>query len=162
MKIRNIAIILAIALLALIAAPHDAHAAFELGDKTLDRTVGLRAQKFTQSSTGLTTIQDVFEPQQVNGHFTWTLYIHNTGAAALTDLNVVTYYENDNWIFANNNLVDSDPSNANWNAGCVNTLPAGSVCQLGVTASASFGWMKVTAAAGSATNITVVLFTSRI
>lgn len=142
----------------LIAAPRPARAAFELGDKTLSHG-GFGVDIFTQSSTGLTTIQDVFEPHQITGIFTWSLYVANTGSNALTDLNILIHREDGTWTKAPLNLVDAQTVNGSWNASCTTTLASGSVCVVGVTVSAALGWLKVTASAGTATDLTVVLFT---
>lgn len=141
----------------LIAAPRPAHAVFALGDKTLTHG-GFRVDIFTQSSTGLTVIQDVFEPQQITGIFTWSIYIKNTGAV-LTDLNVLIYYEDADWAKAPINLVDAQPFASAWNSTCTTTLATGATCAVGVNAAAALGFVKVTASAATATNITVVLLT---
>lgn len=158
-NIKLTAIIIITALICLTGAPREASAAFVLGDKTV-ASAGRRAQKFTQSSTGLVAIQDVFEPQQITGLFTWTMYIHNTGTKALTDLNVLIHYENDNWAKAPFNLVDAQPLPPDFNVACTTTLAADTVCAVGITASAALGWVKVTASAGTATNMTIILYTS--
>ena len=145
-------------MLTFFVAPEPASAAFALGSKTLSKFEGRKVDVFTQLSTGLTTVQDVFEPHKVSGNFNWTLYIHNTGAAALTDLNVLVHYENDNWDDATLNFVDAIPSGTAWNNGCTITLAADTVCQIGTTAAPTLGYMKVTASAGSDTNLTIIMF----
>lgn len=158
-KIKRLATIILVAALTLIASPRPAEAAFVLGDKTLDDSGGRKVDIFTQSSTGLTTIQDVFEPQQITGMFTWTLYVHNTGAHALTDLNILINYEDDNWAKAPINLVDAQPTASDWNNACTATLASLAICNVGVAASEPLGWLKVTASAGTTAELTITLLT---
>ena len=109
-------------------------------------------QKITETAINIITAATVFE-RKVNCT-SWTLWVNNTGDAALTDLDIYGYVD----VTAEYELVDNAGSFAGIDQyGCSDTLATGSACIVVNQSDICFGEILVSATASTSAELSFTL-----
>ena len=144
-----------VVLLTILIAATTAWATYSLG-AVVSNHLGNHTDIFKQTASDVTTKADVFAARPVASYRAFCLWVYNSGAVNLTDLDILFSDENANWTKAIN-MTDAQPFVTDTNSGCTTTLNTVTKCVVCLENNPGIGWVKVQASAGSTTEVSVTL-----
>jgi len=135
--------------------------ALTVGSKTISGGTMFKPIKKSEQSTAdlAGTSTAVFSIQEIHGHG-WTLFVLNTGANPLVDLDVKAVPD----IGVTTYAVELDADHANYShvsaSNCSDTLASGATCVVTSSGDDVFGYLQVDAkaAASTVTDVKVILY----